>query len=373
MPLFMMISGYVTRYSRPMESLSDLFARLGKRSCAYLIPWAVWSFVVRGFLLGEGGFLDVGYLLWHMDNGYWFLTSLWTISCVFALASFLGLKLATGRGEALEVRLTTVFFLLGMGMLATIGLAAGLSFFGIKLTLYYMPFYFIAHLFGRYQDRLMGNGRGIDFVNIIVIICFAFWVWCLVRLEPYGTEESVSGIAVRAAMSFAGCAAVCGLAPLPLNRFANCGGGGHSLRARAACRHVCPTSCFRFVSRGGIHANESVADTSSSINRHCDANLSAFDTLDVGFESNDEVDTVAGMRGTVLRVLEWIGCHSLEVYLVHCKLLGMLPLPATLDFAYLPGRLLVIGNFALTVLSTVVLIAIIERNKIARKVLWWKN
>lgn len=372
MPLFMMISGYVTRYSRSMESLSDLFARLGKRSCAYLIPWAIWSFVVRGILLGESGFLDVGYLLWHMDNGYWFLTSLWTISCVFALASFLGLKLAAGCGEALEVRLTTVFFLLGMGMLAGIGLAAGISFFGIKLTLYYMPFYFIAHLFGRYQDRLMGGARGIKAVNIIAIICFAFWIWCLVRLDPYGNEDNVSGIAVRAAMSFAGCAAVCGLALLPLNRSANCG-GGHSWRARAACRHVCPTSCFRFASKGGIHANESVADTPNSINRHCGANPSACDTLDVGFESNDEVGTVAGMRGVVPRVLEWIGCHSLEVYLVHYKLLGMLPLAATLDFSYLPGRLLVIGNFALTVLSTVVLISIIERNKIARKVLWWKN
>ncbi len=157
MPLFFLISGYVTRYSLPMKTWGDLAARLGKRTCAYIAPWIVWSFVIRGLLLGEGSFLDMGRLLWNMDTGYWFLISLWTISCSFTIASFIGLRLACRRGDIAELCLTSILYLLFMGMLVCVGLIAGLSFLGIKLTLYYMPFFFMGYLFGRWQHYLTGE------------------------------------------------------------------------------------------------------------------------------------------------------------------------------------------------------------------------
>ncbi|MBO7520241.1 MAG: acyltransferase family protein, partial [Clostridia bacterium] len=42
MPLFILISGYVTRYSREIVSLKDLFKFFLKRTTAYLLPFAVW-------------------------------------------------------------------------------------------------------------------------------------------------------------------------------------------------------------------------------------------------------------------------------------------------------------------------------------------
>ena len=76
MPLFMLISGYVTNFAKPMESFRDLVKYIGKKSLTLLLPWAVWTIGVRGFLLGGWtvhNFLQkINHLLWHMDSGYCF-------------------------------------------------------------------------------------------------------------------------------------------------------------------------------------------------------------------------------------------------------------------------------------------------------------
>ena len=80
MPLFILISGYVTRYSREISDGSGLWKYVKRRTIAYLLPWVVWSFIVRGIIFGQSNFLNLKWLLWHMDSGYWFLATIWTIS-----------------------------------------------------------------------------------------------------------------------------------------------------------------------------------------------------------------------------------------------------------------------------------------------------
>lgn len=338
MPLFFLISGYVTRYSLPMKTWGDLAARLGKRTCAYIAPWIVWSFVIRGLLLGEGSFLDMGRLLWNMDTGYWFLISLWTISCSFTIASFIGLRLACRRGDIAELCLTSILYLLFMGMLVCVGLIAGLSFLGIKLTLYYMPFFFMGYLFGRWQHYLTGSVRASKMIDLFVVICLAFWIWCIVRLDPYGMPDTLIGIMSRAAMSISGCVALCALvAPL------------------------CSSSKVK---------KREVAKTL----QHADKNVKQEPCF--GFDSKDDAKNLARWSAplnSASQILCWIGRHSLEIYLMHSLLLDLLPTALPLDFAYLPGRLLVLGNFVFTVAVAVVLIVLINQNKMARKILWWKK
>lgn len=89
MPLFILISGYVTKYSYKISNIKDLLEYVKRRTLAYMFPWIIWTVLVRGILFGQKGFLDIKTLLWHMDSGYWFLATIWTISIVFGIASFL--------------------------------------------------------------------------------------------------------------------------------------------------------------------------------------------------------------------------------------------------------------------------------------------
>lgn len=94
MPLFILISGYVTKYSRPISDGKELWKYVKRRTVAYMLPWAVWSFLVRGIIFGQDGFLNVKHLLWNMDSGYWFLATIWTISMIFGIASFIAERIA---------------------------------------------------------------------------------------------------------------------------------------------------------------------------------------------------------------------------------------------------------------------------------------
>ena len=65
MPLFIIISGYVTRYSRPLLNGGALWSFVKKRSLAYLFPWAIWTFLIRGLVFGETGNYNIKFLLFH--------------------------------------------------------------------------------------------------------------------------------------------------------------------------------------------------------------------------------------------------------------------------------------------------------------------
>ena len=80
MPLFVLISGYVTRYLKPLPNPAALLRQLGRRTLQLLLPFTVWTFLARGLLFGQTQLLRVGWLTRHMDSAYWFLFSLWVIS-----------------------------------------------------------------------------------------------------------------------------------------------------------------------------------------------------------------------------------------------------------------------------------------------------
>ena len=63
MPLFIIISGYVTRYSLPITNGETLWKVIKKRSLAYLLPWVVWTYMIRGVIFGESSFFDFKYLI----------------------------------------------------------------------------------------------------------------------------------------------------------------------------------------------------------------------------------------------------------------------------------------------------------------------
>lgn len=210
MPLFMLISGYVTKYSRPIVSGKALLRLLKKRSLAYLIPWIVWTVGVRGFLLGESNYL-IPWLLWHMDSGYWFLFSLWTITVIFATSQWAASKVHCEYGSIRYLLALAACYGVGAVMLLGLGVWQGLSFLCIKLTLYYMPFYFAGYLFGAYQKRITCMKNGTQWMEGVVALCCLAWLYLVLRFNFYTAEETIAMIFLRMVTSLMGCIAVSGL------------------------------------------------------------------------------------------------------------------------------------------------------------------
>ena len=210
MPLFILISGYVTRYSRGITDGAELWKYVKRRTIAYIFPWAVWSFIVRGVIFGEKKFLDIKWLLWHMDSGYWFLATIWTISMIFGISTFIARK--SSKDSELKQQVSTlILYIVGMVVLIAVGFVAGLSFFAIKLTLYYMPFYFAGYLYGQHSDKILEISRGKTIIDVVVAVCFTIWLIIITRYHLYALPDSGVGIILRFLSSGTGCIAVCGL------------------------------------------------------------------------------------------------------------------------------------------------------------------
>ena len=242
MPLFILISGYVTKYSRPISDGKGLWKYVKRRTVAYMLPWAVWSFLVRGIIFGEDGFLNVRHLLWNMDSGYWFLATIWTISMIFGIASCMAER--ESKENLLKKQIVLLgCYLVGMVLLVGIGAILGLSFFAIKLTLYYMPFYYAGFLYGQFDDSMKESEIGKKIIDSVVAICFVVWLFVILRLSLYEMSDGGFAIILRAATSLAGCIAVCGLCK---GIFSSKIWGGVRLHGSESTRWKCTsrTICF---------------------------------------------------------------------------------------------------------------------------------
>ena len=217
MPLFIVISGYVTRYSRQLVDSDGLWKFIKKRTLAYLLPWGVWTIVVRGLIFGQSNMLNIKNLLWHMDNGYWFLVTIWTISMIYGISDLLSNKWFKERKRNVFAHL----FFGGIGLmgLTVVGYLMGLDFFAIKLTLYYLPIYLLGYMYGQIQNWVIARANGKCFINIMIVASFALWLAAINRFDFFAGGDNVMMIIGRFITSSLGCIAVIGL-------FINIIGGG---------------------------------------------------------------------------------------------------------------------------------------------------
>lgn len=210
MPLFILISGYVTKYSCTIWNVKGLFKYIKRRTVAYMLPWFVWSFLIRGIVFGQKGFLDIKSLIWNMDSGYWFLATIWSISMIFGVASYVAELV--GKDNNLKKQMTLlIVYILGMVVLASIGILLGMSFFAIKLTLYYMPFYYLGYLYGQYDARILDCEKGKRIVEFVIASSFIIWLFVILRISIYEMPDNGFAIIMRAGISLAGCIAISGL------------------------------------------------------------------------------------------------------------------------------------------------------------------
>lgn len=212
MPLFMIISGYVTRYSRRLTNVRTYGEFIAKRTMAYLLPWIIWTIVVRGIINGEDDYLNLIYVVRHMDSGYWFLFVLWSISMIFGLADLLSNKLTKDGTSQSTWNILSHILILGVGgaVLATIGFFWGFDLCAIKLTIYYLPFYSLGYLYGKIQEYIFTAPKGKTIVDFLAAVSFVIWVLLISRLDFFAMSDDLAGIACRFCASILGCnATIC--------------------------------------------------------------------------------------------------------------------------------------------------------------------
>lgn len=210
MPLFILISGYVTRYSKPITSISSLIKHIKKRSISYLLPWVIWTFIIRGLILNQTNFFNLKYLFWNMDTGYWFLITIWTICIIYGCSDYLSNKFKA-ENVRMKIFLHLLCFVIGMIILALLGLLTGYDFFCLKLTLYYIPFYFLGYIFGQLQDIIHRNKFMIKLQDIIVIASLTVWTYFILRHNFYDSKSTITEILTRFTVSLCGCIAIIGI------------------------------------------------------------------------------------------------------------------------------------------------------------------
>lgn len=272
---------------------------LKKRTLAYLLPWIVWTFAIRGLILDENSFFKLRFLLWHMDSGYWFLISLWTIVTIFGFAIYLS---TCFQSKSLYVHISAVvlFCILGMTGLAAIGYAAGFSFLCIKLTLFYFPFFLAGYIFGQIQGKLtthIGN-----WANWIGIASLVIWLTIMIRFNFYKNDMTLGLVVLRYVSSLFGSLAVIVI-----------------------------------------------------VNQYVKRSIGISDLK---------------MKGALLKILNWIGVHSLAVYILHGFSLNMIRLSVLPD--YYEGITIIALNYTICILATVFLIKVIQLNPVLNKILFWK-
>lgn len=219
MPLFVIISGYVTIYSRKIETIGELLNFVCRRSFTYLIPWLSWTFLIRGGILGQIRFFNVKNLLWHMDTGYWFLLTIWTISMIFGIAQYLSAKIHKNKSWIKGIVSTIVFMIIGTVLLLSIGLLFGMSFLGIKLTIYYIPFFCAGYLFSVLQAQYRECSWFKDICRVIIAGSALIYVSLIIRVNFYTIGDSLNEVMLRIFASLTGCISLFGLAGgLPILR-----------------------------------------------------------------------------------------------------------------------------------------------------------
>lgn len=367
MPLFILISGYVTKYSRPISDGNGLWKYVKRRTVAYMLPWAVWSFLVRGIIFGEDGFLNVKHLLWNMDSGYWFLATIWTISMIFGIASFIAERVS--KENLLKKQIVLLgCYLAGMVLLAGIGAVLGLSFFAIKLTLYYMPFYYAGFLYGQFDDRMKESETGKKMIDSVVAICFVMWLFIILRFSLYEMSDGGLAIILRAATSLAGCIAVCGLCKGIFSE-KSVGGGYPCVGRRAlvgSVSHALSAAQFDPARQGTDAVQPNGAEPGSGQlydygSTYCDGNSDD--------ESKCCAEICINRKEKVRDVFLWAGKQSLEIYMVHGLLLNIFKSSIVIQFSSIEGYLLTAGNFVLTIGLCAVVIRLLNQNVVLKKVL----
>lgn len=142
MPLFFAISGYCSNYS---DNSATLSSQIGKKTIQLLVPFCIWTWGIRGLVLGMWKYFDLKTFLYQLDSSYWFLISLFILSVVGILSNKAASKISglikTNKEDTYRIIIKFTLYFTFVGLIYLFGVIVGSEFMAIKQTIYYSLFY----------------------------------------------------------------------------------------------------------------------------------------------------------------------------------------------------------------------------------------
>jgi len=202
MPLFMMVSGYTSKFGKPIETSTQLLSQIGKRSRLLLLPWLSWSLLVYITYKSDTPFFEhISNVAYHMEGAYWFLFSLWCIDVVFCLAQFVNNRIFLKGKNIIGILIP---FYLCIFVYAMIGYFCGFSFLGLKYTLYYQLFFVLGFLLTKFDLKKMDD----SFVEILMMVSAIIFFCITCKTNIFELPDSPYSTGVRIFVSMIGCLVV---------------------------------------------------------------------------------------------------------------------------------------------------------------------
>lgn len=371
MPLFMLISGYVTRYSKQISNSNGLLKFVRKRTLAYMLPWIVWTLLIRGIVFGESKYTDLGFILWNMDCGYWFLATIWTISLFFGFTEFVVNKISCSHKKQMyKISLQIIGCIISMIIIGLIGLKLGLNFFAIKLTLYYFPFYIIGYLYGQLQEKIKTSSIN-KYIVVLTGICLLVWIYLINRVDFYSGKDDPGFIILRFLTSLIGSISITSLVTNNCNFLM---GGGRESR-NLFTKYICvPLSLFKYNSSSHTTDIFQSIGLNSCIDKLCDHSIyRKHNHTSLSEQSvSKSIVVLQDINHWVALFLNWIGLNSIAIYLLHGFFLCQLKYTPLLPLSIYKATLFVGINYIVTVACCGLTIRILQKNKFLNKLLFWK-
>ncbi|MGN0132025.1 MAG: acyltransferase family protein [Lachnospiraceae bacterium] len=207
MPLFMVVSGFVTG-RKPLlltekPDAKKYLAQFGRRTVSYLLPFFVWLFLTHL----TNPIRELKLQLFALDRGLWFLMTLWIITLVTMIASFVAdyaaWKVKGGTFGKGILRFLVFCLFVGICYLGFVVQArSGNLFLSPSLTVKYLPFYVAGYLWALYvmpvADKMK---KGV--VNGIWILAAAGFIYLIVAFDMVVVSDTGT-LAAQMAASFLG-------------------------------------------------------------------------------------------------------------------------------------------------------------------------
>ena len=138
----------------------------------------------------------------HMESAFWFLFSLWTIDIIVSVSMLISNIVFKNK---LTKELGMLCFLGGGGLiLLFIGINFGITFMGIKYSLYYFPYFIVGYWFARIRktEWFKNNSK---LIGVMWAISLLLYVFLISRFNIVLMPDTIISIIIRMIISLLGC------------------------------------------------------------------------------------------------------------------------------------------------------------------------